>query len=49
MALPPIGDELLDDRDAAAPTLARHAAVHVARARLGATGEAAGRRDQDVP
>jgi len=42
MVLAPIGHEPLDDRNAAAPTLAPHTAVHVARARLRATGEAAG-------
>ena len=48
MALPTIGDEPLDDRDAAAPTLAP-TRPSTWPARLGATGEAAGRRDQDVP
>jgi CBS domain-containing protein len=42
MALTPtFGEPLDDDRHAAAPTLAPHTAVHVARARLAATGEAA--------
>jgi len=41
MAFAPIGDEPLHDHHAAAPTLAPHTAVHVARARLAATGEAA--------
>jgi CBS domain-containing protein len=42
MALTPThGEPLDDDRHAATPTLAPHTAVHVARARLAATGEAA--------
>jgi hypothetical protein len=42
MALTPIAAEPpADDRQAATPTLAPHTAVHVARARLAATGEAA--------
>ena len=42
MALVPIAAEPPDDdRHATAPTLAPHTAVHVARARLAATGEAA--------